>query len=122
MAAFAQRLPHVQYLIPPSIDPLSDKNLTLSPPGVMEVLRAAHLIAGREDSHPLVRRMAQDMLRELEAMDHSALRVLLLLRGLTSVHPETTSLGCHSEESRRRRTTKNLVVPTFARDSSLRSK
>ncbi len=29
LAAFAQNLPHVQYLIPPSIDPLSDKNAPL---------------------------------------------------------------------------------------------
>ncbi|MFO7914287.1 MAG: glycosyltransferase [Candidatus Krumholzibacteriales bacterium] len=29
--AFAQLLPHVQYLIPPSIDPLSEKNIDLSP-------------------------------------------------------------------------------------------
>mgnify|MGYP006290621945 CR=1 FL=1 len=30
LAAFARRLPHLQYLIPPSIDPLSDKNMDLS--------------------------------------------------------------------------------------------
>jgi trehalose synthase len=29
LAAFAQELPHPQYLIPPSIDPLSDKNIAL---------------------------------------------------------------------------------------------
>jgi trehalose synthase len=29
LAAFAQELPHPQYLIPPSIDPLSDKNIEL---------------------------------------------------------------------------------------------
>jgi trehalose synthase len=31
LAAFAQELPHPQYLIPPSIDPLSDKNRELEP-------------------------------------------------------------------------------------------
>lgn len=31
LAAFAQELPHPQYLIPPSIDPLSDKNMELEP-------------------------------------------------------------------------------------------
>lgn len=31
MAAFAQPLPHPQYLIPPSIDPLSDKNMPMEP-------------------------------------------------------------------------------------------
>ena len=30
LAAFAQELPHPQYLIPPSIDPLSDKNMGLA--------------------------------------------------------------------------------------------
>jgi len=29
LAGFAQQLPHTQYLIPPSIDPLSDKNMDL---------------------------------------------------------------------------------------------
>lgn len=31
LADFAQNLPHPKYLIPPSIDPLSDKNIDLSP-------------------------------------------------------------------------------------------
>ena len=35
LAAFAQELPHPQYLIPPSIDPLSDKNRELES-GVVE--------------------------------------------------------------------------------------
>ena len=30
LAAFSQELPHTQYVIPPSIDPLSDKNVPLS--------------------------------------------------------------------------------------------
>jgi trehalose synthase len=35
LAAFAKELPHPQYIIPPSIDPLSDKNCEL-PPGEVE--------------------------------------------------------------------------------------
>lgn len=31
LAAFAQQLPHPEYLIPPSIDPLSEKNIDLPP-------------------------------------------------------------------------------------------
>jgi len=31
LADFAQPLPHIQYLMPPSIDPLSDKNKDLTP-------------------------------------------------------------------------------------------
>jgi trehalose synthase len=37
LAAFAQPLPHPQYLIPPSIDPLSDKNRSLEPAEVDSV-------------------------------------------------------------------------------------
>ena len=36
LAAFAQELPHPQYLIPPSIDPLSEKNVTLGPEAIRE--------------------------------------------------------------------------------------
>jgi trehalose synthase len=35
--AFAQPLPHPEYLIPPSIDPLSDKNIDLSPEEINRV-------------------------------------------------------------------------------------
>lgn len=34
LAAFAQELPHSQYLIPPSIDPLSEKNMKLEPAAI----------------------------------------------------------------------------------------
>ena len=37
LADFAQPLPQIQYLIPPSIDPLSDKNMELSPETVGDV-------------------------------------------------------------------------------------
>jgi trehalose synthase len=37
LAEFAQTLPHPQYIIPPSIDPLSDKNITLSDQEVQSV-------------------------------------------------------------------------------------
>jgi len=37
LAAFAQPLPHPQYLIPPSIDPLSEKNIPLSAKEVEDV-------------------------------------------------------------------------------------
>jgi trehalose synthase len=37
LAEFAQKLPHGQYLIPPSIDPLSDKNKDLPPQEVARV-------------------------------------------------------------------------------------
>lgn len=37
LAAFAQELPHPQYLVPPSIDPLSDKNIELPPDAVDRV-------------------------------------------------------------------------------------
>ncbi len=50
LAAFAQELPHPQYLIPPSIDPLSDKNKTLSDAEV-ESVRARH---GLDAERPLL--------------------------------------------------------------------
>ena len=37
LAAFSQSLPHPEYLIPPSIDPLSDKNVDLEPDEVAAV-------------------------------------------------------------------------------------
>ena len=37
LAAFAQELPHPQFLIPPSIDPLSDKNVDLEPSAVEHI-------------------------------------------------------------------------------------
>jgi trehalose synthase len=40
LAAFSQELPHSQYLVPPSIDPLSDKNRDLKDRDIERVLRA----------------------------------------------------------------------------------
>ncbi len=37
LAAFAQELPHPQYLIPPSIDPLSDKNMVLETDAIQQI-------------------------------------------------------------------------------------
>ena len=37
LSSFAQELPHPQYLIPPSIDPLSDKNVDLEPSEIKAV-------------------------------------------------------------------------------------
>jgi len=37
LAAFAQELPHPQYLIPPSIDPLGDKNMELEPGKILQI-------------------------------------------------------------------------------------
>ncbi len=37
LSSFARTLPHTQYLIPPSIDPLSDKNIDLDPQEIAEV-------------------------------------------------------------------------------------
>jgi trehalose synthase len=47
LPAFAPRLPHPIYLIPPSIDPLSDKNMDL-PPKEIQGIRARF---GIEDGH-----------------------------------------------------------------------
>ncbi len=47
MPQFARALPHPQFLIAPSIDPLSEKNCSLPESEVEEVLRRLHLDAGR---------------------------------------------------------------------------
>jgi trehalose synthase len=47
LAAFAQELPHPQYLIPPSIDPLSDKNIELEPEFIQQVLDKYNLDGDR---------------------------------------------------------------------------
>ncbi|MBE0602502.1 MAG: glycosyl transferase family 1, partial [Deltaproteobacteria bacterium] len=50
MAEFAQLLPHPQFLVPPSIDPLSEKNRELDP-SVIEAVRAE---LGLDPSRPLL--------------------------------------------------------------------
>jgi trehalose synthase len=48
LAAFAQELPHTQYLIPPSIDPLSEKNMPLEERDVARVREEFGIDPGRE--------------------------------------------------------------------------
>jgi trehalose synthase len=43
LAEFVQPLPHPQYLIPPSIDPLSEKNVELDPDEINRVCEQFHL-------------------------------------------------------------------------------
>ncbi|MGD8617667.1 MAG: glycosyltransferase [Gammaproteobacteria bacterium] len=50
LAAFAQELPHPQFLIPPSIDPLSEKNLDLDPRAIEAVCEQY----GLDPRHPLL--------------------------------------------------------------------
>ena len=50
MSEFAQALPHPQFLVPPSIDPLSDKNRELSP----EELEGTRAEFGLDPSRPLL--------------------------------------------------------------------
>lgn len=50
LADFAQMLPHPVFLIPPSIDPLSDKNIELSD----EEIAAVHRDFGTDPSRPLM--------------------------------------------------------------------
>jgi trehalose synthase len=55
LAAFAQSLPHPQYLIPPSIDPLSDKNKDL-PDAVVEAVSEKY---GLDPDLPLVSQISR---------------------------------------------------------------
>jgi trehalose synthase len=50
LSAFSQHLPHPQYIIPPSIDPLSDKNREL---GEGE-LRGAYSLANLDPARPII--------------------------------------------------------------------
>ena len=43
VSKFAQNLPHPQYLIPPSIDPLSEKNTPLSQMEMSDILKRYHI-------------------------------------------------------------------------------
>lgn len=47
LSAFARALPHIQFLIPPSIDPLSEKNVEIPEREVIEVQRRYGLDPGR---------------------------------------------------------------------------
>lgn len=47
LANFAQSLPHTQYLIPPSIDPLNEKNIEVPDDHIREVCREFHLDMNR---------------------------------------------------------------------------
>lgn len=47
LAAFAQELPHPQYLIPPSIDPLSEKNVELEPDAIQQLYKKYQLDSQR---------------------------------------------------------------------------
>ncbi|HKK14399.1 MAG TPA: glycosyltransferase [Gammaproteobacteria bacterium] len=47
LAGFAQMLPHIQYIVPPSIDPLSEKNMDLSEEEVTAVYRRFTLAPDR---------------------------------------------------------------------------
>ena len=48
LAAFAQELPHTQYIIPPSIDPLSEKNISLDEAEIRQVRTEFGLDPDRE--------------------------------------------------------------------------
>ncbi|ADE16152.1 glycosyl transferase group 1 [Nitrosococcus halophilus Nc 4] len=50
LSAFAQALPHTEYIIPPSIDPLSEKNIDLEPSEVAAVRQRF----GLDPSRPLL--------------------------------------------------------------------
>ncbi|MGD8875114.1 MAG: glycosyltransferase [Gammaproteobacteria bacterium] len=55
LAAFAQELPHPQYLVPPSIDPLSDKNVELAP-DIIQLLRDKY---GLDKARPLIAQISR---------------------------------------------------------------
>jgi trehalose synthase len=55
LAAFAQELPHPQYLIPPSIDPLSEKNVSLEASDVQQIYNKYQL----DPERPLIAQVSR---------------------------------------------------------------
>lgn len=55
LTAFAQPLPHAQYLIPPSIDPLSEKNIDLPTDDIQAVLQRFQI----DPSRPMVTQVSR---------------------------------------------------------------
>lgn len=55
LAAFAQALPHPEYLVPPSIDPLSDKNIDLPE----DEVQAIHGRFGLDPERPLITQVSR---------------------------------------------------------------
>lgn len=55
LAAFAQELPHPQYLIPPSIDPLSDKNVPLESSAIQHICKEYQL----DPQRPLIAQISR---------------------------------------------------------------
>jgi trehalose synthase len=55
LPAFAQPMPHPLYIIPPSIDPLSDKNMALDPEEVQEVCAAY----GLDPERPIISQVSR---------------------------------------------------------------
>ncbi len=55
LADFAQPLPHLQYLIPPSIDPLAEKNIELDEEEVRKTLRAFKI----DETRPLLTQVSR---------------------------------------------------------------
>jgi trehalose synthase len=55
LPAFAQALPHPQYIVPPSIDPLSDKNIDLQPPEIDAVYEQF----GLDPARPLIAQISR---------------------------------------------------------------
>jgi len=96
MAEFAQPLPHPQYLVPPSIDPLSEKNRDMSP----EEIEAVRNGFGLDPSRPLLVQISRfdrfkDPVGVIEAyrMVRKVAKVQLVLAGGgASDDPEGTAI------------------------------
>lgn len=104
LAGFAQALPHPEYLIPPSIDPLSDKNLELSRDEIASVQEKF----GLDPARPMILQVSRfdrfkDPVGVIEAFRLAREFIpglqLVLAGGTASDDPEGQAVYCEAESA-----------------------
>jgi len=120
LSSFAQRLPHVQYLIPPSIDPLSEKNRDLPAADVNETCRRF----GIDRTRPLALQVSRfdrfkdpiGVIRAYRlAKEHVPSLQLVLAGGAADDDPE--GVGVLAEVHRAARDDKDVTILSLPPDS-----
>ena len=105
MASFSQNLPHSQYLIPPSIDPLSEKNEELESDQISRVLSSF----GIEEGRPLIVQVSRfDRFKDPVGVIHAFRMVkrrddcqLVLVGGTATDDPEGDEVLAEAREAAR---------------------
>jgi len=103
LAAFAQQLPHPQYLIPPSIDPLSEKNIEL-PQKEVDMVREEF---GLDPERPLLVQISRfdrfkdpiGVIKAYKLVRQSMALQLVLAGGTATDDPESDEVLAEVEEA-----------------------